>query len=67
MARKIPYTLVGRLERVEGPPTPVPEIVQCLSDELDGFELYVQMEDSESLYRLTVETVTTPIDQGRNV
>ncbi|MFE3582269.1 hypothetical protein [Streptomyces vinaceus] len=67
MARKIPYTLAVRLERVEGTPSPVPEIMQCLADELDGFELYVQMDDSDSLYRLTVETVATTIDQGRNV
>ncbi|RST07850.1 hypothetical protein EF910_05270 [Streptomyces sp. WAC07149] len=67
MAWKIPYTLAVRLERVEGPPAPVPEIMQVLSEELDGFELFVQMEDSDSQYRLTVETVTTAIDQGRNV
>ncbi|MFF2191689.1 hypothetical protein [Streptomyces sp. NPDC058157] len=67
MARQIPYTLAVRLERVEGKPTPVAEILETLAGELEGFEVWVQMEDRESLYRLTVEDVTTAIDLGRNV
>ncbi|MEU6295295.1 hypothetical protein [Streptomyces erythrochromogenes] len=67
MARKIPLTLAVQFERVEGKPTPVTEVMQVVSEELEGFEFYVQMENRDSLYRITVESVTTTINHGRNV
>ncbi|MFD6937179.1 hypothetical protein ACFWAP_13670 [Streptomyces goshikiensis] len=67
MARTIAYALTVRLERGEGKPNPVTEVLQTLTGELGGFELCIEMESGQSLYRLTVDNVTTAIDLSRNV
>ncbi|MEU2455721.1 hypothetical protein ABZ605_37250 [Streptomyces sp. NPDC012765] len=67
MARKTAYTLVVELERQEGAPVPVAELLHALQDELDGFELYVDTDKGDAHFHLTVAGVLTAEDQDKRV
>ncbi|MFE4205480.1 hypothetical protein ACFRSX_30895 [Streptomyces goshikiensis] len=59
MPRETAYTLVVELERQEGAPVSVSELLHALQDELDGFELYVDTDKGDARFDLTVSGVLT--------
>ncbi|TDU67969.1 hypothetical protein [Streptomyces sp. KS 21] len=67
MPRKTAYTLVVELERQEGSPVPVAEVLLALQHELDGFELSVDTGKGDTQFHLTVTGALTAEDPDKRV
>lgn len=58
MPKRVTFTVTAILERQDGPPMPVDDVLQALTDALDEIELYVEDPDSDAESRFDTAGVT---------